>query len=82
MYEKAHIALKYAPAVSFTSPCQKCHFSLCPCHETPQHPKIHTKLAGYGQQKTSLPGADPQALVLWERETPPYPISFFLPTFS
>ena len=28
--------------------------SLSPWHETPQHPKIHTKLAGYGQQKTTL----------------------------
>jgi hypothetical protein len=24
--------------------------------ETPQTPKIHTKLAGYGQQETTMPG--------------------------
>jgi len=36
-------------------PCQKCPSSLCPWHETPQNAKIHTKLGGYGQQKTALP---------------------------
>ena len=54
--KKTHIAPKYAPPALFTSPCQKYPSSLCPCHETPQHPKIHTKLAAYGQQKSALPG--------------------------